>query len=195
VEEVPVLGREENQLVKQFLAQYDAPAYVRRARQVQDAFEQLLHRCRRQRDEWLTMVRMRLGRLKALAGDWEHLLPWLENAAQARGLADLHAALQPRLRVAVPLTTVPRVLSRALADLVASIVHFNVRWQEYLRTVDLTTVNELRDRYNRYYLLEKECAVRSTRLARQGFVRLEPLTLDELTEQLPPLLVPRLSKG
>ena len=59
-----------------------------------------------------------------------------------------------------------------------------------LEETDLTEVNALREGYNRYYLLEKECAVRSARLARQGFRRLEPVTLEELAALLPPLPVP-----
>jgi hypothetical protein len=53
-------------------------------------------------------------------------------------------------------------------------------------------VNGLREGYNRYYLLEKECALRSPRLARQGFVRLPAVTVDDLAAQLPPLPVPQL---
>ena len=46
------------------MASYDAPAYVRRARGVQEALEGVLARCRAQRDEWLSMVRLRVGELK-----------------------------------------------------------------------------------------------------------------------------------
>jgi len=52
-------------------------------------------------------------------------------------------------------------------------------------------VNEAREGYNRYYLLEKECAMRSARLARQGFKRLTPFTLDELMRMLPDLSIPK----
>jgi hypothetical protein len=38
--------------------------------------------------------------------------------------------------------------------------------------------------------LEKECAVRNARVARQGFQTLPPLTLEELSSLLPPLSVP-----
>jgi hypothetical protein len=62
----------------------------------------------------------------------------------------------------------------------------------FLANVDLTAVNELREGYNRYYVLEKECAVRSARIARQGFTPLPPLTHDELMSQFPLLPVPRL---
>ena len=56
-----------------------------------------------------------------------------------------------------------------------------------LLTVDLARVNQLRDGYNRYYVLEKECAVRSPKVARQGFRPLPPLTTADLAAELPPL--------
>jgi hypothetical protein len=52
----------------------------------------------------------------------------------------------------------------------------------------------MRDGYNRYYLLEKECALRSARVAREGFVRLAPLTLDDIRKMLPLLPVPTLAR-
>jgi hypothetical protein len=191
--DIPVLGRDDHRsLVNQFLSQYDVPAYVRRAREVQNAFEQLTERCRRRRDEWLSLVRVRLGLLHGLASDWAALRPLLADDEQVEILRRLHAALEPRPRVWPEPTSSPRVLRRALADLRESLERFNRRWRELLPTVDLTRVNELREGYNRYYLLEKECAVRSARLARQGFQRLDPLTTDDLAGLLPPLPVPRL---
>ena len=60
-----------------------------------------------------------------------------------------------------------------------------------MREVKLDAVNDLRDGYNRYYLIEKECAIRSPTLARRGFVRLEPLKHENLFEALPLLPLPR----
>jgi hypothetical protein len=194
MDDIPIFGRvSERAMVNDFMAHYGAPAYVRRANQVQEALDLLLHRCRRQRTEWLKLARTRLGVLRALAGDWTALRPLLADDEQARTLEELHADLQPRLRVPVGRTTSARKLRRALRELVESIEYFNRRWREFVPTVDVSRVNELRDGYNRYYLLEKECAMRSARLARQGFVRLEPLTTEGLTALLPPLPVPRLA--
>jgi hypothetical protein len=194
VDDIVVLGRDDNRIFKQFLAHYDAPAYVRRARQVQEAFDQLVSRCRQQREEWLRMVRIRLGTLKALVEDWADLRPWLANEEQVHVLRDLHTALEPRLRLPVGSTTSPRVLRRALRELAESIGHFNRRWRAFLTTVDVAPINELRDGYNRYFVLEKECALRSARLARQGFSRLGRLTVEELNVLLPPLPVPLLKE-
>jgi hypothetical protein len=192
VDDIPILGRDDPQnLLNEFAAQYDAPAYVRRARNVQQSYEALLARCRKQRDEWLGMVRTRLGLLHALAGDWLALRSWLADD-QLDILRELHERLQPRLRARIEPTTAPRALRRALDALLESIERFNRRWREFLPTVDLSPVNTLRDSYNRYYLLEKECAVRSYRLAAVGFHKLEPLTIEHMHDELPPLPLPRL---
>jgi hypothetical protein len=177
-------------LRSQLLAQYDAPAYLRRARKVRDAYEQLLGFCRKQREEWLTMVGWRLEFLRALAGGWEALGRRLTDEAHLRGLQDLHAALNARLRTVVTPTASSRRLRRAFEELRSSLERFNRRWREFVGGLDLSALNDLRDGYNRYYVLEKECALRSAQLARRGFRPLSPLTLDDLTTLLPPLPVP-----
>ncbi|HWG43328.1 MAG TPA: hypothetical protein VN688_11125 [Gemmataceae bacterium] len=193
MEDVSISGRGEgNQEFKQFLSQYDGPAYLRRARAVQGTLDHLLASCRRQRAEWLKMARLRIGMLHALAGEWTNLRPLLADEEQLEILRRLHAELAPQLRVRVEPTSSLRALRRALRELRDSLEHFNQRWRVFLPTVDLMAVNELRDGYNRYYVLEKECVVRSARIARQGFVPLEPLTIDDLTAEFPPLFVPRL---
>jgi hypothetical protein len=151
----------------------------------------LLTQCRKQRDEWLRMVRLHLGTLRAMAGAWEALRPFLADAEQIETLERLHEDLNPQLRLPVPRTESPRKLRAALGELVDSIKAFNRRWQAFLEQVDLRPVNEQRVNYNRYYLLEKECLVRSVRVARQGFQRMEPLTNDELSRIMPTLPMPR----
>jgi hypothetical protein len=188
---VPSLRDPEGDAFKQLLSQYDAPAYVRRARRVQAAFEELLGACRRQRDEWSQMARLRLGTLRALAGGWDVLRPQLADDGQVQILRGLEAALDPQLRVPIVPTTSVRALRQALGDLRESLERFNRRWVAYLAEADVSPVNELRDGYNRYYLVEKECALRNARVARQGYRPLPPLTREELSSLLPPLPVPR----
>jgi hypothetical protein len=193
MEEEVILGRDgAEEAVKRFLSQYDAPAYIRRARGVEAALEQLLDHCRRRRAEWLQIVRLRIALLHALAGDWNNLLPFVADEGQLDILRYDLAALASPLRGPVEPTTSARVLRRALRELHESLQRFNQRWQAFLTSVDLTALNELREGYNRYYVLEKECAVRSARVARQGFAPLSPLTLDDLASYFPLLPVPRL---
>lgn len=187
---VPTVGQDEA-AVKELMAQYDAPAYVRRARGVEAAYQQLLDHCGRQREELLGMVRTRLGLLHALAGAWAALRPLLADDAQVSDLRALAADLNPRLRVPVEPTTSRRTLRQALHELCESVERFNRRWQEFLDQVELGALNRLREAYNRYYPLEKECAVRSWRLARHGFQPLAPLTHADLAARFPLLPVPR----
>ena len=195
MDDLPILGRDDDRhFFNQFAAHYDAPAYVRRAQQVQEAFDLLLGRCRRQRDDWLKIVRTLLGLLRALAGDWDVLVPCLADAQQVDVLRQLDADLHPQPIQGVAATSSPRAHRRALHELHEGIERFNRRWRAFLLEVDVSHVNALREGYNRYYLLEKECAMRSTRVARLGYRPLEPLTQDELAALLPLLPVPQLKR-
>ena len=176
---------------KQVMGKFDAPAYVRRARQMEDAIEQLLAQCRQKRSELLEIVALRLGVLHELAGSWQHLRRLLGTESDLKILEHLHAELAPNLRLPVERTTSVRRLRNAFLDLRASLVRFNRRWSAFLPDVDLGPVNALIDGYNRYYVLEKECVVRSGPIARQGFRPREHLTLERLTALLPPLPVPQ----
>ena len=100
--------------VAQLLAAYGAPAFVRRASRVQQAFDALVLHCQRQKDEWLPMVRVRLGSLHALAGDWARLLPWLADERQLTLLQDMHDQLSPGLLTHTRPTNSRRELYRAL---------------------------------------------------------------------------------
>jgi hypothetical protein len=194
VDEVPIASRDDAEnTFKEFLSLYDAPAFVRRARRVEMSLEELLDHCHAQRERWLGMVRLRVGILRALAGDWNVLWPLLSSQEQVRELQLLHDELKPKLRVPVVATTSQYHLQQALEALRVSIESFNRRWQRFLLQVDLSGVNEARDAYNRYYVLEKECAFRCSRVAREGFVRQEPFTLADLQARLPFLPVPELA--
>jgi hypothetical protein len=197
VSDIPIPSRDtDRQAFNEVLAMFDGPAYARRARRVQGSYDGLVAECRRQRDEWLAMVRVRLGTLRALAGRWEALTPHLAGTGQTRQLEEMFADLEPQLRAPVEPepTTSPRALRDALRELGDSIERFNRRWLEFVRGLDLSDLNAERADYNRYYLLEKECAVRSPHIARQGYVPLAPLTADDLLALLPPLPVPRPAK-
>jgi hypothetical protein len=186
------LPGDEDRVLQELVGRYDAPAYVRRARAVEGAYQDLLARCRVQKAEWAAMVRLRVGQLFALAQTPEALQPLLADEAQLQMLCELHADMAPELRVPVEPTRSQWTLRAALRDLIESIERFNRRWQEYLRDFDVSYVNTLREGYNRYYLLEKECAMRSAAVARRGFSRLEPLRPEEVAELFPPIQVPRL---
>ncbi len=191
MDNVPVTNREEDNLFKSFIGHYDAPAYVRRARHVEEAFQALLAHCAQKREKLLEFVSLRLGVLRALAGDWAALDGVVQSEEDIVVLRRLEAALAPRLRVPLTATRSPRLLRRALIELIDSLERFNRRWAALVGEVDLTHLNALRAGYNRYYVIEKEFAVRSARVARRGFVPLPELTRAMLLEQFPLLPVPR----
>lgn len=177
----------------QVLGQSDA-AFARRARGVEMAFTDLVARARKQRDEWLEMVRLRLGRLVSLAGEWSALSPLLDEEQIAK-LAHLHTALAPKLRVPIEKTDSRRALRQAILELAESSERFNRRWETYLAGIDTAPINKLRDGYNRYYVFEKECALRNSTLARVGFKPYPLFTIAEVAELLPLLHVPSLRLG
>jgi hypothetical protein len=170
-------------------AQYDAPAYIRRARGVEAALEQLVERCRGQRAEWLYGVRLNLAVLRAGISRWGDLQPLLADDSQLSALEVLHA------EAGDPEVPIMGVGSRrtALRRLRAAVERFNRRWLDFVDRMDLAELNRLRDGYNRFYLLEKECAVGAARLLPQTFRRLPPFTTADLLVRLPPLPVPRLA--
>jgi hypothetical protein len=180
---------DEGRVFKQMLGRFDAPAYVRRARRVDEALESLLERCRRHREQALKPVRQRLGLLEELAGGWNALAPLLRDPEHTNALRDLQEALAARSQTSIRPTRSLRTLYRALVELNDSIESFNRKGTRFLEHLDLGPVNEARAGYNRYYVLEKECAVRSVQVARQGFRPLPPLTLQELQERFPCLPV------
>jgi hypothetical protein len=193
VDDILLLGRQDDRrFFNQVASYYGAPAYIRRANRVEAAFKELLDRCERQRAEWLALTRIRLGTLRMLAGDWSALRPLLRDGAQIEVLRQLDQALDPKPRLLEGATRSRGKLRRALRELIVDLEQFNRRMRAFLAGVDLAPVNKLRADYNRYYVLEKECAVRSARLARQGFVPLASLTVADLEAALPVLPVPQL---
>src|SRR5438132_2144279 len=130
MDEVPLVGREENDLFKRFIGQYDGPAYVRRARRVEDAFQALLAHCEQKRHAMLEIARVRLGMLHALAGAWERLRGVVALERDLDILQGLEAALTPVLRIVPPPTRSTRILKRALGELIESLGRFNRRWRQ-----------------------------------------------------------------
>lgn len=184
---IPVNASRE-ELMQNVIAAFGGPAFLRRGRRVGEAWELLLEKCRKNRREWLEGVRLHLGLLQALAGDWTRLAP-LISSEEIEILHNLYLDLQPHLRVSIDPNPSPRALRRALQDLLESLERFNHRWAEFLEQLDLKPVNQAREDYNRFYVLEKECALRSPRLARMGFVPLKPISRAEIWEQFPLLAV------
>ena len=172
---------------RQLLGLFDVPAFARRGQDLEYTLARLHARCDRERSAMLEMVRLRLRQWSALAtgpDDW--------SPPFAAPVAPLWppAGSDPPAWAARP---GPGSRRRAVArDLVASLERFNRRWARFLGEIDLGPINRLVDHYNRYYLLEKECVLGSSRLASRHFVPREPLTREALRASFPELPVPDL---
>ncbi len=182
---------DEQHVIKEMIGRFDAPAFIRRARRVEESYQHLLAKLDRERTQKLEMVRLRLGQLRALAGSWSALEPWFPDAAELTALQSLHDLLRPVLRLPPEPTTSWRILRGALVELTEAMAIFNRRWQKVLAQTDLTPVNAEREGYNRYYLLERECALGAARASREKFRPLESLTPTEIAERFPLLALPR----
>src|SRR5215469_4479677 len=90
---------DDQHIFQKLLGFYDAPAFVRRVKRLEDA-ERILHEhLGAKRTENLSIVRLRIGQLRALAGNWQALRPLLGDDASLAILEALHDELQPVLRV------------------------------------------------------------------------------------------------
>lgn len=184
-------SEEDQRIVQEMIGRFDAPSFIRRARHVEMTWTQLLDRCAHERLHRLEFVRLRLGQLRALLGSWEALAEWLPEEHERNELICLHDELKPRLRLPLEPTTSRRVLRNATQDLVEAMARFNAGWTKWIAKLDLRPVNQARDAYNRYYLLEKECAFGAAAIARRDYQQLEPITLDDVARKFPLLSVPR----
>lgn len=191
-ETIILQGRDSDRVAKAIMAQYDGPAYIRRAKQMESACAALEAMCRETRREMLQVVGLRLATLHALAGSWSRLVPVFLTEDDAEYLRRLHDELAPQLALPVESTDSPGSIRHALEELREALEWFNRRWSAFLEGLDLTPINHLIAGYNRWYVLEKECAVGSPRVAREGFRPVAPLTVDALKARFPSMHLPSL---
>ncbi len=181
------------EFLKMLAEQGEEPSFLRRAKAVQDAWEDLLERCQSHRDEKLRGVRMHLGNLaRQLNGDWSRLATLLADERQVSEFGALYDQWKPRLPAVIKSTSPWSTIRSSLVGFVDSVDRFNGAWLKYLRNVDLADVNRLRSDYNKFYPIEKAAAFDSEDLARLGFTPLELATVEHLHEKFPPLELPAL---
>ena len=170
---------------RELLGLFDAPAFARRGHDLEHALDRLHARCRRERDALLEMVRLRLRQwAAAVAGPDDGRDTFAAPIADLWTGASLHpdgwaARVQP-----------PRRRRTIARDLIASVARFNRRWDAFLAALDLAPINRLIDNYNRYYVFEKECMVRSAHLAARHFEPRPHVTLESLRAAYALLPVP-----
>lgn len=189
-DELAILKNDEEVEAREIMGLFDLPAFARRGQELEQVLHLLNERCRKQREERLDMVRVRLkqwARVAAGAHDWDSVFAgpieilWTLSGAEPPVWAEEPAAHHRRLAVA--------------RDLHVTVVRFNRRWHEFVHGLDLSVANVVIDHYNRYYVLEKECVVGSGRLAAQFFTPVSPLTPMKILQDHPLLPEPELIDG
>lgn len=175
--------------LNQVLGLFDVPAFARRGHDLEYALKRLQQRLERERLAMLDMVKLRLKQWASVStgmdggGDvWTsslgplYVLFHIEGYSWAAKAAPLHRR---------------RAVGR---DLLASVERFNRRWGHFLDVLALDKLNKQIERYNQYYVLEKECIVGSSRLASRCFVPKPRLDREVLLGEHPLLPVPELIK-
>lgn len=185
----------DRRIVQEIAGRFGPAAFMRRGKVVETTWARLIESGQHARLEHLEIVRLRLGQLFVLAGEPETLRPWLPDHADREVLVRLHDELRPVLRLQLAPTSSQRALRSALRELIEAMELFNGRWERWLAEVDLTAVNKAREDYNRWYLIEKECALGSVAIARREFKPLPPVTRTEVEKELPLLTLPGIAEG
>jgi hypothetical protein len=186
-EPTPAVGGDIETDVKELLGLFDLPAFARRGQDLECAVRRIHDRCRTARAPLLEMVRLRLGQWSAaVTGPADSARVF---AASIEPLWPLAGALPPRWSGTLAALRRQQAIAR---DLHAAVVRFNRRWLQFLEHLKLEPTNRVIDDYNRYYLLEKECAVGSARVAARFFTPVSRLTKEGLLHDHPTLPVPEL---
>ncbi len=184
---MPTLNADIETEVKELMGLFDLPAFARRGQEVEYSQQRLHEHCEAMRGDLLDMVHIRL---RQWAGSFTGPDGWRGIfTASIEPLWALSAAEDPRWAHS------PAPGRRQLAvarDLISAVLRFNARWARCLDQVNLDPVNQAIERYNRYYVLEKECVMGSARLAARHFVPLARIDRETLLQSHPNLPVPEL---
>ena len=180
---------DEQRAFQQIAGLFDEPAFLRRARTTRNAWEFLLARAERKRKDWLKMPAIKLGRLYMLS-DKFRLLSKYVSGEDRETLRQQMLELNPKMLRHLPVARDESKIVDELTELIGTYSRFNTRWFAHVCTLNYDRVNELRDGYNKYYVLEKECALMSARTAAAGFQPLLMIGREDVLEVLPLLQIP-----
>src|SRR5688500_18579929 len=94
------------EFLKMLAEQGEEPSFLRRAREVRDAWDGLLERCQSRRDETLRGPRMHLGNLsRQVNGDWSRLTTFLADESQVSVFAMLYDQWKPSMPAVIKSTS------------------------------------------------------------------------------------------
>lgn len=163
----------------------EIPAFVRRGLELDSMLQGVDDRCRRNRRKLLEMVYVRLRQWAKLAtGPNDH------RDAFRTSIADLWRSSEAEAPDWAAVAASSRRRKAAAHDLISSVERFNGRWVEFVDRLDLRLTNEVIEDYNRFYLVEKECAVGSARLAAMHFKTVAKIDASMIMAKFPPLPLP-----
>jgi hypothetical protein len=186
-----LIGAGDGELSSKVLARSDTPAHVRRGLRLENAIETLYQGLAARRKEvgqgLALTVRLLVRELTGL----EDLRSHLQSEEDLQIVRQLVDEFSPDCRWSTKKAKDTLVRWR-VQELCDSIRRFNQRWARVVQNTDLSEINRLIESYNRYYLLEKECALRSPRLAARNFRPVPPITERTLLERYPLSRLPRL---
>jgi hypothetical protein len=171
----------------------EVPAYVRRARNLEQAVADLFRDAAKAREEMLGFVALRFRQvLDVLDEDTAREL----DVSAVAALGVILAELEPlpafyRLKSRARPPRGAREVERTVAALRESVGRFNTRWERWIdEEAPLAEVNRQVDGYNRHYEFERQCALKYVPLDKVTFEKRAPLDRADLLERLPVLPLP-----
>jgi hypothetical protein len=151
------------------------PAFIQRAQRVDEAWVQLLERCRTERAAMLRWPWMHLSILAdRLKHDWSALAQYLADECQGSHFENLYKEWKGLFESKTISGNSWTSTRRILGDFVGSVARFNRTWSKFIEDVNLEEVNRLRRDYNQHYPVEKSCAFDCEDVERLGFTPLVP---------------------
>jgi len=168
----------------------EEPSFIARAKAPQIALDALLHICSAKSQEMLRWPTLHLTILaQQVQSEWSRLSPLLAAPDSVSLLEALHAGLLTKPPVRTHWLTSDKT---ALRRFLESAERYNRHWLSFVEGLDLEPVNKPRREFNQFYVLEKECAFQSEKLA-EGFEPLIMVDTAYLYRRFPLLTLPALA--
>jgi len=181
------------EFLKCLAEQGEVPAFLRRAQSVDEALVKLLEQCKSQRAVMLRWPWMHLCILAdRLSHDWSLLGPYLADNRHVTCFEHLYVEWKVLLEAKAVSSNAWRSTPRILRDFVEAVQRFNKAWNKFLVDLNLEDINHLRRDFNTHYPVEKACAFASEDVERLGFTPLDPVTIEQLHAEFPPVALPAL---
>lgn len=165
----------ENERLAEVLAM-GVPAFVRRAQRLEEETRRMFDEVGRERSSRLQVIFPEARRVEASRIAGAELPPAVTEA-----LDILRTDAGYARRTAPP----ARNLDRTLRKLARRLSLFNRRWIEYVMSLRLARIHRVQRDYNKYYVLERECALR--RAPPLPFRPVRLLRHEEILQRFPPL--------